>query len=186
MQDDNSQQDPVVAEKSQVPADMASEPHEGILNQTFGEVLQNKEAQERIMKAMHIGPDQLQQLLKTTENNPLTGMTMGQLFNSGFVQKAVQAQGGSVQPEGQEQIPMEEPVVQEGQEVVDPSAIEQSEEQASVPQESEEQLTPEQIQQLVNTQGAQVVETDEQGNPTKILVQQQPQSFFQKLMGLFK
>jgi hypothetical protein len=186
------------------------QPHESVLNQTFGEVLQNKEAQEKIMKAMHIGPEQLQELLKTTENNPLTNMTMGQLFKSGFVQKAVEAQGGKMPPEAAqiasqgnreeglddatsesasnvadenmnvEQAPVETQLIQEEQ-LADPSAV----------QAAGQEMDTEQFSQMVDSGQAQVLEADEMGNPTKIAVQQpQPQpkneSVWDIIKGIFK
>jgi hypothetical protein len=61
-----------------------------ILNQTLGEILHNNnEAQAKIMQGMGVNQQQFQQLLGQTENNPLMNMTVGELFKSGFIQKAM-------------------------------------------------------------------------------------------------
>jgi hypothetical protein len=197
MQDDQNQQI-----DQQQTAEQSAQPQESILNQTFGEVLQNPEAQERIMKAMHIGPEQFQQLLKSTEGNPIANMSVGELFNSGFVQQAVKAQGGTMPT--MEQVPqqMEQtaPPDMAGANVtpLSPDSAEAMtgeqgfEEQAGQDIAQEEQeLDPEQFQQMVESGNAQVLETDEMGNPTKIAVEQpqpepQKQSWWDIIKSAFK
>lgn len=64
-------------------------PHLSILNQTLGQLLQNNtHAQGMITQAMRITPQQLQEMLKTTGNNQLMNMTIGDLFKNGIVQQA--------------------------------------------------------------------------------------------------
>ena len=178
MQDDQQNQ------REQGVPEQVTQANPGILNQTFGDVLQNKEAQEKIMQSMHISPEQFQKLLKSTEGNPLTNMTVGQLFKSGFVKNAVQAQGGSI-PEDTLQavqnISGQSESGQMGQAV--PGEI-------VGPQEGSE-IDPEQFQQMVESGNTQVLETDDMGNPTKIAVQQlqtqtQSQSFWDIIKGIFK
>jgi hypothetical protein len=176
MQDDQQNQ-----EEQGVPQQV-TESNPGILNQTFGDVLQNKEAQEKIMQSMHISPEQFQKLLKSTEGNPLTNMTVGQLFKSGFVKNAVRAQGGSL-PDDTLQ------AVQNSAEQAGPRQAEQGVPSEIVgPQEGSE-IDPEQFAQMVGSDNTQVLETDEMGNPTKIAVQQpqpQNQSFWDIIKGIFK
>jgi len=162
----------------------------GILNQTLGDLLRNNpQAQGMVMKAMNISQEQLQQLLSTTGNNQYMNMTIGELFKSGFVQKAVTASKtgdmGQMAPM-QGQAPLHQGF--EGQAV---------------------QMTPEQMQQILSTvnmqnpeqqtisiqiqtqpgqtppQAGQPVGSDEKVAYT-IPSGQPKQGFFQKIKGLFK
>jgi hypothetical protein len=178
---DDSQQN---QEEQGVP-EQVTQANPGILNQTFGEVLQNKEAQDKIMQSMHIGPEQFQKLLKSTEDNPMTNMTVGQLFKSGLVQKAVQAQGGGTLDGTQGTEGTEETEGTNG-------TLEGEQVNGEIvgPQEGSE-VDPEQFQEMVDSGNAQVLETDDMGNPTKIAVQQpqsqpQNQSFWDIIKGIFK
>lgn len=77
------------------------EQHHGILHKTLGEVIQsNPHAQDMIMKAMKISPEQFQEMLTKTENNQLMNMTIGDLFKNGVVSQAT----GQKQPLSPEQV----------------------------------------------------------------------------------
>jgi hypothetical protein len=81
-----------------------SQPHPSILNQTLGQLLENNtHAQGMITQAMKISPQQLQEMLKTTGNNQLMNMTIGDLFKNGIVQQAT-GQAQQVSPEQFQQI----------------------------------------------------------------------------------
>jgi hypothetical protein len=78
--------------------------HAKILDQTLGELLQsNPQAQGVVMNAMHISPDQLQQMLSQTGNNAMMQMKIGDLFKNGIVQKAM-VQSGQATPEQLQQV----------------------------------------------------------------------------------
>lgn len=82
----------------EVPLNVGAQQHQGILDQTLGEVLKsNPQAQNMVMQAMHIGPDQFQKLLGMTGNNDLMNTKIRDLFSSGVVQQAL-AQQGQGQP----------------------------------------------------------------------------------------
>lgn len=94
--------------------------HQGIMDQTLGEVLNgNPQAQSIVMQSMHLSPEKFQQLLKMTNNNALMNTKIRDLFSSGVVQQSLQQQGQNAQ------------VVSQG----DPNQI---------------QLTPEQMAQMQN------------------------------------
>lgn len=79
-------------------------PHNGILNQTLGEVLQNNtQAQGMIMSAMQITPEQFRELLNSAGSNQLMNQTIGDLFKNGTVQQA-SGQAVQVSPEQFQQI----------------------------------------------------------------------------------
>lgn len=78
--------------------------HHGILNQTLGDILHsNKQAQNLIMHAMGITPEKFQEMLTSTEKNPMMQQTIGELFKNGTMQKAAQ-QSGQVPPQQMQQI----------------------------------------------------------------------------------
>ena len=67
-----------------------------ILHQTLGELLRNNtQAQNLIMKSMQLNPEQFQELLTKTNNNPMMNQTIGELFKNGTMQQAA-SQGGQV------------------------------------------------------------------------------------------
>jgi hypothetical protein len=75
--------------------------HHGILHKTLGEVIKsNPHAQDMIMKAMKISPEQMQEMVQKTENNQLMNMTIGDLFKNGIVSQAT----GQPQPLSSEQV----------------------------------------------------------------------------------
>jgi hypothetical protein len=77
------------------------EVHHGILHKTLGEVIQsNSHAQDMIMKAMKISPEQFQEMLQKSEGNQLMNMTIGDLFKNGVVSQAT----GQPQPLSSEQV----------------------------------------------------------------------------------
>lgn len=83
---------------------MADTPHQGILQQTLGNLLRNNsQAQNLIMKSMNLNPEQFQQLLTKTNNNPLMNQTIGELFKNGTMQQAA-SQGGQVSHEQMQQV----------------------------------------------------------------------------------
>ena len=135
---------------------MADEPH-GILDKTFGEVIQNNpQAQTIVMKAMNINAQQLQEMIAKTSQNQLMHMTIRDMFKNGVMQQAASAQGQSlkVTPEQMQHIMT---MTQNG-----------------------EQLTPEQLEQITG-------QTVKEGQMTQsIEVQPQKTSLFQKLKGVFK
>jgi hypothetical protein len=77
----------------------------GILNQTLGELLQtNPQAQKMIMKAMQVTPEQFQQMLSSTNTNPVMNQTIGELFQNGTMQQAASEQQVQVTPEQMQQV----------------------------------------------------------------------------------
>lgn len=75
-----------------------------ILDQTLGEVLQNNpQAQGIVMNAMNITPQQLQEMLGSTGNNPYMNMKISDMFKNGVFQQAMQMNPGMGQgmPMGQ-------------------------------------------------------------------------------------
>lgn len=135
---------------------MADEPH-GILDKTFGEVIQNNpQAQNIVMKAMNINAQQLQEMIAKTSQNQLMHMTIRDMFKNGVMQQAASAQGQSlkVTPEQMQHIMT---MTQNG-----------------------EQVTPEQLEQITG-------QTVKEGQMTQsIEVQPQKTSLVQKLKGFFK
>lgn len=72
----------------QVTPQNVQQPNTKILDQTFGEVLQNNpQAQQMIMRSMGIDEQQFQQMLGAAANNPMMHQTIGNLFKSGFFQQ---------------------------------------------------------------------------------------------------
>jgi len=68
---------------------MADEQKAPILNQTLGDILRNNpQAQNMVMQALRISPEQLQQMLAVTGNDPRMNMSIGDLFKTGVVQQA--------------------------------------------------------------------------------------------------
>lgn len=66
---------------------------QGLLDQTFGEVLKtNPQAQQMIIQSMHITPEQFQEMLTTAQNNNMMHMTIRELITSGAVQQATMQQ----------------------------------------------------------------------------------------------
>lgn len=135
---------------------MTDEPH-GILDKTFGEVIQNNpQAQNIVMKAMNINAQQLQEMIAKTSQNQLMHMTIRDMFKNGVMQQAASAQGQSlkVTPEQMQHIMT---MTQNG-----------------------EQVTPEQLEQITG-------QTVKEGQMTQsIEVQPQKTSLVQKLKGFFK
>ena len=77
---------------------------QGIVHQTLGDLLKtNTQAQNLIMKSMNLSPDQFQQLLTKTNNNPLMNQTIGELFKNGTMNQAA-VQGGQIDPSHVQQI----------------------------------------------------------------------------------
>lgn len=107
-----------------VPQDL---PHKGILDKTLGEIIQNnQQAQGMIMKAMHISPEKLQEMLKATGSHEMMNMTIRDMFSNGIIQQAATgkvpvqtSQGQTVQvtPEQMQQLmqaaPNGEPITPE-------------------------------------------------------------------------
>lgn len=132
-------------------------PPHGILDKTFGEVIQNNpQAQNIVMKAMNINAQQLQEMIAKTSQNQLMHMTIRDMFKNGVMQQAASAQGQSlkVTPEQMQQIMN---MTQNG-----------------------EQVTPEQLEQITG-------QTVNEGQMTQsIEVQPQKTSLIQKLKGFLK
>jgi hypothetical protein len=136
--------------------------HHGILDKTFGEIIQNnQQAQGIIMKAMNISPQKLQEMLQATGDNQMMNMTIRDMFKSGIMQ---QAASGKVPPQ-----------MMQGQAVqVTPEQMQQI--MNTVPN---GQMTPEQFQQITG-------QSVQQGQMAQgVQIQPQKQSFLQKLKGLF-
>jgi hypothetical protein len=135
--------------------------HKGILHQTLGEILHhNPHLQDKIIKSMHVTPEQFQQMLGTAGSNQYMNMTIGDLFKSGFIQQAMKLQG---QQPGQ----------------VGQMSPEQLQQMVGGQQGQVVQMTPEQLQQVMRQQNV-------QGQPMQIVVQPQKETFFQKVKGLFR
>lgn len=80
-----------------IPANLGPQ-HQGILDQTLGEVLKsNPQAQNLVMQSMHVSPEKFQQLLKMADNNALMNTKIRELFSNGVVQQALAQQGQNVQ-----------------------------------------------------------------------------------------
>lgn len=159
------------------------QPRKGILDKTLGEILHfDKEAQNKIMQGMHISSEEYQQMLGKTEGNPIANMTIRELFKSGFILQSLKQFGSS----SQQQTSPQQGIGQTVQQI-----------QGFQAQPNEEiETSGDELKRVVETQqNAKVLETDEMGNPTKVMVplqQQQQQQQVQKqstwdvVKGLFK
>lgn len=145
-------------EINSTPQTQQSTPHQGILNKTLGDILQNNpQAQNIVMKAMQISPQQLQEMLSKTGNNQLMNMSIGDMFKNGIMQQAASGQ-----------IP-----VQQGQVVqVTPEQLQQI-----IKTSPDGQISPEKLQQITG-QSTPLGPNVEARQPQK-------QSFLQKLKGLW-
>lgn len=83
---------------NQMPQQTIQQPHKGILDQTFGEILQsNPQAQQLIMRTMGLDQQKFQEMLGAAEGNPIMNQKIGDLFKSGFFRQAQSMQ--QVSPE---------------------------------------------------------------------------------------
>ena len=79
---------------TQVPTTMNGT--QGILDRTLSEVLEtNPQAQQMIMRSMHLTPEKFQEMLATAQKDNLMHMKIRDLFNQGIVQQAVSQEQGS-------------------------------------------------------------------------------------------
>lgn len=185
---------------------MSDEQKRKILDQTLGEVLQNNiQAQQMIMNAMHITPQQFQEMLNSTASNAASAgimdMKIGDLFKNGVFQQATAMnQGMPMMATGQafqitkEQYDQLNQSMQNGQPVPLSQLPMQNMPMQQMPnmQNMGQQIPVQQVivqpmqgQQIPNGQAAGQI-------PVMIPVNQtnaQPannQSFFQKLKNIFK
>lgn len=150
-------------EINQPPVPQVDPQQHGILDKTLGEILQgNPQAQNLVMKAMHIDAAQLQKMVQSTGDNQLMNMKIRDMFSSGIMQ---QAASGKITPQ-----------MMQGQAVqVTPEQMQQI--LNTMPN---GQMTPEQFQQITGQslpagQAVQVAQTVPQ-----------KQSLLDKLKGFFK